>query len=247
MRKMLVALSVFFASMAFAQDGPSAQSLDVKVGTSSVNVSFLQDGDSFKPGFTWEREVYPRTVAGLAVLFDTTGQRVTAGPVLGYRLVQSQYVNITPLVGILQELDSNHARTRFVYGVEASVDLTSLLGHTQTPVSTNRASLMSVSSADLVGVGGLGIYTGYSLHNGYGVGVNYVVPLTDAIGVGPSLSVLSGVSGNLSGAVGVGVAARVWADQHNAVSLWGGADYSWDRNAVNPVVGLVYRNSGFDF
>lgn len=244
-KKMLIALSLFVGTCVFAA-GPKAESLELTKEGSRIGLTFLQDGRSFKPGFTWERPVAGKVVAGLAAVYDTSGQRVDVGPILGYRLVSSPYFTVTPVVGILQEIEANNAKTRFTYGVQASVDLTSLMG-AKTPVPmVSRASMFALKERPL-SIGGLGVHATYSLNNGVGGGVNYVYALTPSLGVGVSASLVTDEARDLNFAPGVGVATRLWADRANSVSLWGGADWNAGENKVNPVLGLVYRNASFNF
>lgn len=244
-KKMLIALFMFVGTCAFAA-GPQAESLSVASEGSRIGLTFLQDGRSFKPGFTWERPVTGKVVAGLAVVYDTSGQRVDAGPILGYRLLSTPYFTVTPVVGVLQEIEANTARTRFTYGVQASADLTALMGYKPVKPTVSRASMFALKERPL-SIGGLGVHATYSLRNGVGGGVNYVYALAPSLGVGVSASMVTDNKRDLNFAPGVGVAARLWADRANSVSLWGGADWNVGGRTVEPVFGLVYRNAAFNF
>jgi len=261
MRTLLAALLVVMCSYsAFAaQDtkpaGPKAQSQSMTVTGSTVNFSYLQDGESGSPGFTWEKELSPNFVAGIAAVYRLSGDKIASGPVIGYRLIPktwsvSKYFNVTPMLGVLQDIGATKSTTRFSYGIEASVDLTALFPTASDPVAVNRsrASMATLTGVEdpTLSMGGLGGHLSYSRF-GVGGGADYVFPLMDSVGVGVSASVVRDRNNKVTFAPGADVFLHLWGDKNNSVSLFGGADYNCGRKAVSPVFGVTWRNKALDF
>lgn len=244
-RNLCVLIALLVASATFAATGPKAQSMDTTVAGGKVNFAFLQDGTSLHPGFTWERELFPRVVGGVAAVYSLTGQRVCGGPVIGYQVLKSKYFNLTPMLGVLQDIGGVSSRTRFSYGIEASLDLTSLLSGPNAPATSSRgASLMSVAEPPL-DMNGFGVHTSYSRRNNIGVGVDYTWEVLRGLGVTAMASGVRDYTGNGAFTSGVGADLRVWGNPRNSVSLLGGVDYNWRHNVASPTFGVVYRNACF--
>ena len=255
-KKMLAIVVMLFATMSFAAEGDKLGSSVVtsNASGSSVHATFLQDGKSFKPGFTWQYGIgTTRFQVGLATLYDTSAQKVAVGPLFGYQAVTSKYLTLTPVLGIMQQIGSTGAKTQFSYGIEASVDLTGLLIPIQ-PVPAGGALRASRTYKSLavvkekpLGLGGFGVMGSYNRERNGGLGVNYVWEVAPSIGLGVSASGSHDKRQGGAFSPGLGAEYRVWGNSTHSVALWGGADYNTARKTVKPVVAFVYRNAKFDF
>jgi hypothetical protein len=256
MRKLLVALLVAMCSFAaFAEDvkpasGPSAQSLEITQSGNMFSLVFLQDNKSFKPGVAWQYNLGHRMSAGIATLYDTAGVKAEAGPILGWNAITSQYFNITPMVGLLQDLTGNTAKTTYSIGVTATLNMNGFFG-SKVPqlVQRGRASLLSIDAKAPLAVNGLGLYTGYNSRNGASVGINYLWKVTPALAVGPAFGLTELDRGCVSPSFGAGASVRVWGDARNSLGLWAGSEFNprGHGGRIDPVLGLTFRNAAFDF
>jgi len=246
LKALCLACLMLFSTASFADDsdgsrGPSAESISIVKDGSTYGLTYLQDGRSGKPGLTWEMPFAfnQKLTFNMAVVYDLSDNAVATGPFLGYRILDLDYLRITPMVGVLQNLDASNAKTSFSYGICASVDLMKLFASPQAP----GARLYS-QEADRLSNKGLGVLGAYSLDDGLGAGVTWTVPLAGDLGFAPGLLVVS-PNGMTTVNPIVGLDYKIWADSNNALSLWGGASYNIRDSYVKPTVGVSYTHSIF--
>jgi len=243
MRKLMLALVMMFAltmpAIAAETKGPAIESQSITVDNGRLNMFYLQDGDSFKPGFAWSRGIYPehpRVTFNWAVTYDTNNVEMTCGPMLGYKIVDDKYFSLTPVVGVLQDF-TGKGNTRFAYGISASVDVTSLMGQYKNPNAAPR--LMSVKPTK--SMGGFSALALYGDKARFGAGIGYTLPITKTFGVTPLVSVQMPATGKDYGAgIGAGLSYQFYADSKNSFSAMGGVLYNTEQDNVSPVVGVQW-------
>jgi len=249
MRKLLVALVIALCSIsAFAEevvtptaaDGPSAQSVSSGFDGTRFNLLYIQDGQSAKPGLSMERELPYNVRFHWATVYDTSDDAVATGPMFGYPVIKSKYIDVEALVGVMQNLGDGNGKTQFVYGGSVSVDMLEVFDPEQ--VSSTRPSAQFFGPKPRRSLNGLGLLATYTEDDGVGGGLGWTWEVADGIGLTPGV-VLNHPDGAFNVSLAAGASVRLWGDAHSSVAGWGGWQYSFEGYG-RPAMGVLF---GTDF
>jgi hypothetical protein len=229
---------MFMATVSFAQTTavPTASSIIVDKDNNSINLLFLQDNKSAKPGLAWTKPIHDNWSFNWAVAYDSNNAKVVSGPMFGYTVIKSKYLTVTPLAGILTDISGDN-KTKWSYGISASLDIGDLTKILPAPSVNKKARMLSVVKKAKHPVGGTTIMTTYSANENVGVGAGWTFGLNNKIGITPFASV-NWPTGAISATVGVGTSVQMIAMQDCSINAFTGLGYNTSENYVKPVLGL---------